>query len=129
MAFMPADRQYLTSLWSWMAVYAVAVFGVPTAIEQHLITGPAIYVAAMLPSIPIAAIMWAVIRLMARSDEYVRAITAKRMILATGLCFFLSSAWGFIETYAPGPHIPLWMVFPIFWGCFGVVSPFVKTSA
>ena len=40
----------------------------------------------------------------------------------------LFSAWGFGESYARAPHAPGWLIYPLFWGVFGVVSPFIRTS-
>jgi hypothetical protein len=72
--------------------------------------------------------MWATLALIAESDEYVRALTAKRFIVAAGLAMALFSAWGFAESYAGAPHAPGWLVFALFWLAYGVVSPFVRTT-
>ncbi|WP_293355467.1 hypothetical protein [Phenylobacterium sp.] len=40
----------------------------------------------------------------------------------------IASAWGFVESYAHAPHIPGWMIYRLFWLCFAVVSPFVRTT-
>ena len=123
------QRRYTRSVVGWMTLYVVLVFGVPMLLEWRHITGPALYVLAVLPSLPIGGVVWAALRLMAESDEFVRALLAKRFVIAAGITFFLSAAWGFLESYAHAPHVPMWMVFPGFWAAFGLVSPFVRTTA
>ena len=67
------------------------------------------------------------INMAAIAGAFVRVITAKRFILAAGGAIALFSAWGFVEQYADAPHVAGSMVYPLFWACFAVVSPFVRT--
>jgi hypothetical protein len=83
---------------------------------------------ALAVSAPVIGQIWATLALMRESDEFVRAVVAKQFILAAGAAMALASVWGFGESYAAAPHIPAWMIYPLFWGCFGVIAPFVKSS-
>jgi hypothetical protein len=76
----------------------------------------------------VAGQIWTTLALMDESDEFVRALTARRFIVAAGLSMALFSAWGFAESYADAPHAPGWFIFPLFWLAFGVVSPFVRST-
>ena len=38
------------------------------------------------------------------------------------------SAWGFLETYAGAAHAPGWLIYPLFWAAFGLVTPLVRNS-
>ena len=67
-------------------------------------------------------------RLIARQDEFVRAITAKRMVAAAGLTVTLAVLVGLAEQFLGLRHWPMWLVYPLFWGAFGIVTPFVATS-
>jgi hypothetical protein len=40
----------------------------------------------------------------------------------------LFSGWGFAESYAAASHAPGWLIYPLFWGVFGLVGPFVRSS-
>ena len=51
-----------------------------------------------------------------------------RGVTATGVAFAVFCVWGFAESYADAPHAPGWLIYPLFWAAFGVVSPFVRTS-
>ena len=75
-----------------------------------------------------AMTLWATLALMNESDEFVRALTAKRFIIASGLSMALFSAWGFAESYGGAWHAPGWLIYPLFWGLFGLVSPFVRDT-
>ena len=78
---------------------------------------------------PVAGQLWATLSLMRESDEYVRALVAKQFIIAAGLAMALATAWGFGESYAGAYHVPAWMIYPLFWACFGLIAPFVRGSS
>lgn len=67
-------------------------------------------------------------RLIARQDEYIRGITAKRCIAATGLAITLTVLWGLAEQFLSAPDLPMWFVYPLFWGALGMVTPFIRDS-
>jgi len=108
----------------YVAVNVAAIFG---AFDD--ITSPvAAWGLALTVSAPVIGQIWATLSLMRESDEFVRAVVAKQFILASGLAMAVASVWGFGESYAAAPHIPAWMIYPLFWGCFGLIAPFVKSS-
>jgi putative oxidoreductase len=77
---------------------------------------------------PVIGHLWAYLVWMRDSDEFMRALTAKRFIMATGVTLAIASIWGFMELYAKAPHVSAAMVYPLLWLCFGLVSPFIRTS-
>lgn len=120
-------RRYLTRTLAFMTGYAaVNVAAILGAFDD--IHAPGSWVLALAVAAPVAGQLWATLALMHDSDEFVRAITAKRFILASGVAMALFSAWGFLESYASAPHVPGWMIYPLFWGAFGIVAPFVRTT-
>lgn len=112
----------------FMAVYALihvaAIFGVFDA----WIGTPAGWVLALAVALPIAGQVWALMRLIADSDEYLRALWAKRVVLSAGIVLVVCTLWGFGETYANAPGLKAWLVFPLFWAVSAVVWPFVRSS-
>ena len=70
----------------------------------------------------------ATLSLMNESDEFILALIARQFILAAGLAMAIASVWGFGESYAGAFHLPAWLIYPLFWACFGVVAPFVRSS-
>ncbi len=108
----------------YVAVNVAAIFG---AFDD--ITSPvAAWALALTVSAPVIGQIWATLALMNESDEFVRAVTGKQFILAAGVAMAIASVWGFGESYADAPHIPAWIIYPLFWACFGLIAPFVKSS-
>jgi len=123
-----AHKRYLVRTVAFMSGYvAVNVAAIFGAFDD--ITSPvAAWALALTVSAPVIGQIWATLSLMRESDEFVRAVVAKQFILASGLAMAIASVWGFGESYATAPHIPAWMIYPLFWACFGVIAPFVKSS-
>jgi hypothetical protein len=65
---------------------------------------------------------------MRESDEFVRSLTAKQFIVASGLAMAVATFWGFGESFAGAPHIETWLIVPLFWGMYGISAPFIRTS-
>jgi putative oxidoreductase len=127
-SFTTVHRRYVVRTMAFMtgyvAVNVAAIFGAFDAIHGK----PAAWLLALVVSAPVAGQMWATLSLMNESDEFVRSLTAKQFIIAAGIAMALFSTWGFAESYADAPHIPGWLIYPLFWGVYGFVAPFIKTS-
>ena len=122
-----AQRRYITRTLAFMAGYvAVNVAAIAGAFDD--VKAPGSYLLALVVAAPVAGQMWATLALMHDADEFVRRLTANRFIAAAGAAITLFSAWGFMESYADAPHVEGWLIYPLFWACFGVISPFIRTS-
>ena len=124
----PAHKRYVFRTMAFMsgyvAVNVAAIFGAFDDIASPV----AAWGLALTVSAPVVGQIWATLSLMRESDEFVRAVVAKQFILASGLAMAVASVWGFGESYAGAYHLRAWLIYPLFWGCFGLVSPFVKSS-
>ena len=124
----PAQKRYVIRTNMFMAGYvAVNIAAITGAFDQIIGTSAGV-ILGLCVAAPIAGQLWATLALMNESDEFVRALTAKRFIIASGLAMALFSGWGFAESYGGAWHAPGWLIYPLFWGLFGLVSPFVKSS-
>lgn len=123
-----AHRKYVIRTMAFMIPYVVvnvsAIFG---AFDQ-IYGKPAAWVLAFVVAAPMIGQIWATLSLIRESDEFVRALTAKQFIVASGLAMAVASIWGFGETYAGAYHLPAWLIYPLFWFFWGVTAPFIKTS-
>lgn len=123
----PAHKTYLVRTAAFMtgytAVNVAAIFGAFDDIGRVAGLTLGLVVAA-----PVAGQIWATLALMSESDEFVRALLAKRFIVAAGLAMALATAWGFMESYGGAPHVPAWIIYPLFWALFGLVTPFIRTT-
>ena len=123
-----AHRRYVFRTAAFMGAYVLLNIAAIAGLFDALKGGPGAWVLAVAVSIPIGGQIWATLALMAESDEFVRALTAKQFIVAAGLAMGLFSAWGFAESYADAPHAPGWIVYILFWAAFGATAPFIRTS-
>lgn len=127
MAVDVAHKRYIIRTLAFMAGYvAVNVAAIAGAFDDA--RAPGSYLLALVVAAPVAGQMWATLALMNDSDEYIRRLTANRFVAAAGAAITLFSAWGFMESYADAPHVPGWIIYPLFWACFGAVTPFVRSS-
>jgi hypothetical protein len=124
----PAARGYTVGTFACLAVYMATLFGVTYAVKADLLSGPALYAAAAAPGIAVAAQLLVTLRYMERSDEFIRALLAKRFIVAATLTFAGFTVWGFLEQFAGVQHVPAWWVYPVFWAVMGGLSPFIRSS-
>jgi hypothetical protein len=108
----------------YVAVNVAAIFGA----FDEIIGKPVAWALALAVAAPVGGQIWATLSLMRESDEYVRAMIAKQFIVSAGLAMALATVWGFGESYAGAYHLPAWIIYPLFWACFGAVSPFIRTS-
>lgn len=114
-----AKRRYFVGFSISMSLYVVLVFGVSLAIRRLGIEGPALYVLAVSPSLPLIYSIYVMGRYLMEMDEYQRAMQTRRMIAGIGATLSVCSVWGFLEIFANTPHLDLYLVYPmfcIFWG-------------
>ncbi len=123
-----AGRRYVIRTFAFMVPYVVICLAAMGGAFDEVIGRPAGWFLAGVVSAPVLGQIWATLSLMRESDEFVRAVVAKQFILASGIAMAGATLWGFGESFAGAPHLPAWLIYPLFWGAFGVVAPFVKAS-
>lgn len=125
----PAHRRYIIRTMAFSVPYvAICISMMTTDAFDQVMGTPAAWVLAAVLSAPVIGQIWATLALMRESDEFVRGVTAKQFIVAAGLAMAVATFWGFGESFAGAPHIQAWLIVPLFWAMYGVVSPFIKTS-
>jgi len=88
----------------------------------------AVWAIAVAAAASVAGQFTAAYRLVSAQDEFVRGVTAKRVIAAAGLTITAAVLWGLAQQFLDVPTVPMWVVYPLFWGVFGMVTPFIRTS-
>ncbi len=123
----PKSVRYV--IWSsanWMLFVAAVAFltwGSDTRLPNF-----AVWAIVLVTAGTVAAQFFAAYRLVAVQDEYIRGITAKRGIAAGGVTITIAVLWGLAQQFLPVPQVPMWVVYPLFWGAFGIVTPFIRSS-
>ena len=123
----PADKKYILRTVMFMGGYVLVNLAAIAGAFDDL-KAPATWAFALIVSAPVIGHLWAVLVWLRESDEFVRGIAVKRLIVGTGITLARASAWGFLELYAHAPHVSSAMVLPLFWLSFAAVTPFIRTS-
>jgi hypothetical protein len=110
----PAMRAYNRRCLVMSLAYIVTLFLTIGVTDRLSVTGPLLWLLALLPAIPIIGIVWAIARLLIEeTDEYQRLRMVRASLVATGLVLVSSTVWGFLEMFGLAPHLWLWAVFPV----------------
>jgi hypothetical protein len=80
---------------------------------------------ALLPVIPVAFVLAAIVRLVRRTDEFYRRITVDSLAIAGGATAFLAATYGFIEG-GTFPHLSAWWTYSTFMVAWLIASFFVR---
>ena len=117
----PATRRYNRRMIVAMLSYIVLLIGVQRGFPLDAMDGPARWVLAALPSLPIAAVFWLIgAMILGMHDEYLRLLEVRKAMIATGVTMTVVSILGFLEMLGGAPHLPLFYV-PVLWfGSLGV---------
>jgi hypothetical protein len=118
-------RYILCAVAAWI-LFLACVLGV-TAGRAYAWPTAALVALALVPAVTVALQFRAAYRLIATQDEFVRALTLKRMVVAAGTTITLATAWSVTEPIGL-PHLPAWLIYPLFWGVFGMVTPLVRDT-
>ena len=109
----PAALRYNRRILVMTFGYLLALFAVLGITRQVEVSGPLLWVLAILPTIPITGMIVTIGRfLVEETDEYQRMRTVRAALVATGVVLVLCSFWGFLEMFDLVPHLWLWLVFP-----------------
>ena len=108
----------------------IAVFysTVPVLLVKDIIPSDMRWIAVVLLAAPFLALHYMVYRLMLRSDEFLRMVIAKRLIVTTLLVMPGTLAYGLTQSFVHAPVISITFVAPIFWVVYAIVCLFVKGS-
>ena len=103
----------------WLSLlYAIFLIGAVYGFKHQLLNGPAAYVAAVLPALPIIGIFGAIGRyLVEEQDEYIRTLMVRQVLWASGFTLSLATIWGFLDNFKLVGHIDgYWIVVVWYFG-------------
>lgn len=124
----PAHRRYIIRTMAFMTPYVLVCVAAMGGVFDEVIGKPSGWVLAAAVSAPVIGQIWTTLSLMRESDEFLRAVVAKQFILSAGAAMAVATLWGFGESFAGAPHLPAWLVYAVFWACYGVIAPFIRSS-
>ena len=110
-----------------MILYSVTLlFIMPPLVERIDSESPLIWFAALIPMIPVALIVISIVRFFRRQDEMNQRIMGESHLIAGMITLFASFAYGFLESYADAPALPIIFVLPAFWALLIPIAPLVS---
>lgn len=118
-----AIRRYNHSVLGLSALYVGALVGAELVFAHGHPSGVAAYVTAILPALPIIGIFAAIGRyLVDESDEYLRMLTIRQTLIASGFALSCATVWGFLESFRLAPHVEAFYVAVLWFGGLGLGS-------
>jgi hypothetical protein len=122
-----AMKAYLRGIAWTTTAYMVVIFGVVRFVSRHHPKGLLAYAMAVLPAIPIVAMLAVVaIYLRDEKDEFLRWLTVKALLWATGVTLAVTTTIGFLENFAEMKPVPVFYVFVLYWLVFGAVQAMMQ---
>lgn len=106
----------------WLALlYAAALLGAVYAFKHQLVAGPAAWIVAVLPALPLIGVFVAIGRyLVDEQDEYLRMLMVRRTLWASGFALSVATLWGFLEAFDLVGHVEPYYVAVLWFGGLGL---------
>jgi hypothetical protein len=110
----PAAIRYTRRMLIASAGYMLGL-GLAITLDRRMeLAGATGFLIALLPVLPIFAMIWTMGRyLLEEQDEYLRHRAVIASLAGLGLVLALGSFWGFLETFGMAPHVPGWWAVPV----------------
>lgn len=114
----PAAARYTRRMILIAAIYVAGIVLASLVIDRNAPLGPTTIALALVPGLALLAAIGAIGRFVAElSDEYLRMLEVRKLIVATGVTLAITSVWGLLELYSASlPRLPVFYVFPIWCG-------------
>ncbi|MDB5678455.1 hypothetical protein [Sphingomonas bacterium] len=116
-----AIRRYNMRVIILSLAYAAFLLGAVYGFKHHLVAGPVAWVVAILPALPIVGIFAAIgLYLVEETDEYIRAMTVRQTLWASGFALSIATVWGFLESFELVAHVESYWVSILWFGGLGL---------
>lgn len=117
----PAFRRYGLRMAAVAALYITGIMAAVKLLPDNAHASPASIAIALLPGIAVLGFIWTLGRLLVElDDEYLRLLTVRQFMVATGLLLSLASIWGILELFTDVPRVPVFYAFPVW--CAGLAA-------
>ena len=113
----PAQKRYIRRV-AILTTLFLAGFALITVIQSNNSEpGWLAFAIAILPGLAVIGVFWAIGRLIVEeSDEFVRMLTIRQVLVASGLALSAASVWGFLEAASLVAHIDAYWYAVIWFG-------------
>lgn len=106
MRFSPAQRRYNRRVLILSVVYTALLFLAVYLLSRHLVVGPLAFVVGVLPALAVSGFFWLMGRyLIEETDEYLRMLQIRQLLIATAIALTAATIWGFLEGFELVHHV------------------------
>jgi hypothetical protein len=110
----PAAARYSRRMLAASFAYVIGFLIAVALFTEQTVSKPVAAMLSLLPTLGTFGMIWAMARYaIEESDEYLRARTVNAALVATGLLLAVGTFWGFLTTFDVAPHVPMWVVVPV----------------
>jgi hypothetical protein len=114
------NTQYFKELTGALLLYA-AVLVVALTLGQRMSPGVAQTALYVSPMLPFLLAVWAIVRQIHRSDEFIRKTTLEQLAIAAAVTAGWTFTYGFLEN-AGYPRLSMFTVWPVMGAVWGVLA-------
>ena len=117
--FRTANRRYLQAFWPLMSMYVVTVVVTSSFIEMETAGASVRIASAAATTLPLAGVLWVMMRLIAETDEYTRLRQLTAMARGGAITAALATFVGFLQIYGAIEGFPVFLLGPFFFLAYG----------
>ena len=117
-----AALQYSVGTMACMVIYVLSIVAASFAVRSENIHGAALVALSLVPGLAIVGQIGVTLNYLRKADEYLKAMMARRLIIACMATLAIFTVWGFLETFAGVTGPSGWASYCIMWGLFGIIS-------
>jgi hypothetical protein len=117
--FKTANRRYLQAFWPLMAVYVVTVAVTSFFIDMDTAAVWVRIASAAATSLPLAGVLWVMLRLISETDEYTRLRQLTAMARGGAITAAIATFVGFLQIYGAVDSFPVFLLGPCFFLAYG----------
>ena len=111
----PAQRRYFIRFFITMLLYSLSLIVTSVGFHEFHPTGVFVYALAVLPALPILAVMVVVgLYLREEKDEFIRNSVLESMLWGIGPTMAVTTVWGSLEKFANVRRLDMFLVYPIY---------------
>lgn len=116
-----AQRRYLRRMAVAAAFYVATLFAGNYLIDHAGVTGPVVWLLALLPGLGVLGFIAAIgLLIVEEEDEFLRLLIVRQTLIATGIALSAATVWGFFEEFGLVAHVEaFWWAVIWFFG-FGI---------
>jgi hypothetical protein len=123
MASKSAQRRYVKRVAIATGCYVVTLAIAIRFVRDGPVSGWPAYALGVLPGLSVAGFFWAIGRLIVEeTDEYLRMLLVRQVLIATGFTLTLVTIWGFLENLRLVDHVDAYYVAILWFVGLGIGS-------